>query len=101
MPNLSLICDLCLSLKQCWIFNPLSEARDQTYILMTLCQVLNPMSHSGNSLHEGLLKIDIILNARECHGLLLNFTSSVKWVHYLAQLDFVRMESIWVKSTYA
>ena len=30
----SLICDLCLSSLQCQILNPLSEARDQTHILM-------------------------------------------------------------------
>ena len=28
------ICDLCHSLQQCQILNPLSEARDQTHILM-------------------------------------------------------------------
>ena len=32
--DLSHICDLCHSLRQCWIFNPLSEARDWTWILM-------------------------------------------------------------------
>ena len=32
-----------------WIPNPLSEARDQTCILMDASQVLNPLSHSGNS----------------------------------------------------
>ena len=31
--DLSCICDLCCSLWQCQIFNPLSEARDQTFIL--------------------------------------------------------------------
>ena len=28
------ICDLCHSSQQCWILNPLNEARDQTLILM-------------------------------------------------------------------
>ena len=37
------------SLWQCQIFNPLSEARDQTHILMDTSQVLNPLSHNGNS----------------------------------------------------
>ena len=30
-------------------FNPLSEARGQTHILVATSQVLNPLSHSGNS----------------------------------------------------
>ena len=42
----SCICNLCSSLQQCWILNPLSEARDQTR------GVLNLMSHNGNSLEE-------------------------------------------------
>ena len=32
--DLSSICDLCHSLQQRWILNPLSEARDQIHILM-------------------------------------------------------------------
>ena len=32
--NLSCICKLCHSSRQCWILNPLSRARDQTHILM-------------------------------------------------------------------
>ena len=47
-PDLSHICDLYHSSKQCPNLNPLSEARDQTHILME-SQVLNPLSHSGNS----------------------------------------------------
>ena len=46
MPDLSLICDLHLSLWPCWSLNPLSEARDGTHILMDTSQVLN---HNGNS----------------------------------------------------
>ena len=34
MPNLSCICNLGCSLWQCWILNPLSEARGGTCILM-------------------------------------------------------------------
>ena len=44
-----LICDLHHSSQQRWILNPLSEARDQTRILMDPSQVLDPLSHSGNS----------------------------------------------------
>ena len=49
MWDLSHIFDLCCSLWQCWILNPLSEVRDQTRILMDTSQILNPLSHSGNS----------------------------------------------------
>ena len=45
--------------QQCWILNPLSEARDQTCILMNTSWVLNPLSHKGNSweCHFGLSKL--------------------------------------------
>ena len=49
MPDLRHICDLRCSLQQRWILKPLSEARDQTCILMDPSQVLNPRSHSRNS----------------------------------------------------
>ena len=38
-----------LSLQQRRILNPLMEARDRTYILMETSQVLNLLSHNGNS----------------------------------------------------
>ena len=41
--------DLSHSLWQHWILNPLSEARNRTHILMDTSQVLNPLSHNGNS----------------------------------------------------
>ena len=34
MPDPSFICELHCSFQQCWILNPLSEARDQILILM-------------------------------------------------------------------
>ena len=37
------------SLWQCWILNPLSEARDGTSILRDTSRVLIPLSHHGNS----------------------------------------------------
>ena len=49
MPDPSHICDLCHCLWQCWILHLLNEARDQTHTLRTLYQVLNPLSHNGNS----------------------------------------------------
>ena len=45
----SCICNLYHSLWQCWILNPLSEATDQTHILMDSSEVLNPLRHNGNS----------------------------------------------------
>ena len=43
------ICDLHHSTQQRWIFNPLSEARDQAHSFMDTSQIRNPLSHSGNS----------------------------------------------------
>ena len=47
--DLSCVCDLHPSSQQCQILNPLSEARDRTCILMDIRQVLNQLSHNGNS----------------------------------------------------
>ena len=49
MQDPSCVCDLCHSFQLCWILNPLSEARDWTGIFMDISQVLNPLSHKGNS----------------------------------------------------
>ena len=48
-PDLSCICDLHHSSWQCRTLNPLIEARDQTHILLDTSQVLNTLSHNGNS----------------------------------------------------
>ena len=48
-PDPSCICELCYSLWQSWILKPLREARDQTCILVDTSQLLNPLSHNGNS----------------------------------------------------
>ena len=45
----SYLCNLYRSLWQCWILNPLTEARDGTHILMDTSWVLKPLSHNGNS----------------------------------------------------
>ena len=47
--DLGQIFDLCHSFQQPWIFNPLSEARDRTWILVDTSRGLNPLSHNGNS----------------------------------------------------
>ena len=49
-PDLSRLCDLRCSLQQRQILNPLSEARDETHILMDTSQVLNLLRHNGNSI---------------------------------------------------
>ena len=44
-------CDFYLhSSRQCWIFNPPNEVRAQTSILMDTSQILNLLSHNGNSI---------------------------------------------------
>ena len=47
--DLSGICDLHRSSQQHWILNPLSEVRDRTPVLMDTSEVLNVLSHNGNS----------------------------------------------------
>ena len=49
-PDPSQIGNLCCSLQQCQILNPLSEARDLTCILMDTGGILILLSHNGNSL---------------------------------------------------
>ena len=51
MSDLSHICNLCCSFWQCGILNPLSEATDQTHVLMGTSQVLNLLSQNRNSLN--------------------------------------------------
>ena len=47
--DLSLICDLQHTSWQHWMLNSLSEARDRTHVLIDTSQVLNPLSHNGNT----------------------------------------------------
>ena len=47
--DLSCVCDLYHSSWQHQILNTLSQARDQTHILMDTTQVCNLLSHNGNS----------------------------------------------------
>ena len=47
--DLSCLCDLHHSSQQCWIFNPLSEARDLTHILVVTSKVCNPLCYNRNS----------------------------------------------------
>ena len=49
-PNLSCVCDLHHSSQQRQIPNPLREARNWTHILMDSSQLLNALSHYGNSM---------------------------------------------------
>ena len=48
-PDLSHVYNLQCSLRQCWIYNPLSKSRDQTHILMDTSLVLNLLNHNRNS----------------------------------------------------
>ena len=47
MSDPSCICDLHHSSWQCWILNPLSEARDRTHVLMDISQVCYHCSTTG------------------------------------------------------
>ena len=49
MGDPSRICNLCCTLQQGGIPNPLSEVRDWTHIFMDSSWILNPLSHNGNS----------------------------------------------------
>ena len=48
-PDPSHVCDLQHSSQQRQILNPWSRVRDQTHVLTDITQVLNPLSHDGNS----------------------------------------------------
>ena len=52
-PDLSLICELHLSLWPCQFLNSLNKATDPTHILMDTSWVLNPPSHNRNSYKTG------------------------------------------------
>ena len=52
MPGPSCVCDLHRSSRQRRILSPLSEARDRNCVFMDTGQVLNPLSHNGNSPHH-------------------------------------------------
>ena len=49
MQDPSCICNLHCRSQQCLILNPLSEAKDQTCMLMDTSWGFNPLSHNGNS----------------------------------------------------
>ena len=53
-PDPSCICDLHRSAWQRQILNPLSEAREQTCVLMDTSGVLNLLSHNGNASRQTL-----------------------------------------------
>ena len=44
-----------------WSFNPLSEARDQTHVLMDTSWAPNPLGHSGNFLYSVLSHFTLFL----------------------------------------
>ena len=48
-PDLSLVCDLHHSSRQCRILNPLRKARDRTRNLMVPSRILQPLRHDENS----------------------------------------------------
>ena len=64
---LSCICNLCCSLQECWILNPLSKARDQTLILTDTTQVLHHWATMG-TLVNFLSKVYLVFFCL-CHPL--------------------------------
>ena len=67
-PDPSCICNLCRSLQQHWIHNPLRPGTEPVSS-RRLCWVLNPLSHSGNNHYwclEG--KEEILLTILQCSG---------------------------------
>ena len=61
MPDVSHISDLCCSLQQCGILNPLNEASHRTFVFMDTSWALNLLSHNGNSSTSSLLNKFILL----------------------------------------
>ena len=49
LPALRPFCDLHCSLQQCWVLTRLIKDRNGTTSSQTICWVLNPLSHNGNS----------------------------------------------------
>ena len=64
MPDLSCICDLHHSSQQHRILNPLSKARDQTYILMDTSQICFHWATMGTPIlivkHKQIMEMGII-----------------------------------------
>ena len=64
-PDPRRVCNLCRSLWQHWLLNPLSKARDQTHILMEASQIRFHCTTTGTLRKPKLLmklKIHVILN---------------------------------------
>ena len=96
MPDLSCVCDLHHSSRQRWILKPLSEARDQTHILMDTDRVLNALSQWElpdcvplSDLPQGEKKICIWLsNASEhslCFCFIFSFGATLQPMEFLGQ----------------
>ena len=70
MPELSHIHDLCHSLQEHQILNPLSNARDQTCILLDTSQILNLLSHNGSSKSHIFDSLKIIFSGTDLSSLI-------------------------------
>ena len=69
-----------LQLSAMWILNPLSKARDQTFILMETGWVLNPLSYNRNSIfvfNNLILMVHVFLSFLLFLSLLLSFSFSL------------------------
>ena len=74
VPDMCCICDLHCGSRQRWILNSLIEARDQICILMDVSgQVLNLLSHNGNSKITILIQNNYTVMLRKARAVLPNF----------------------------
>ena len=71
----SRVCDLCHSLQQCQILNPLSEARYHTIILMDTGRILNLLCHNMNS-SVGIFGMNNTVHCSLLHSVLKNTPDS-------------------------
>ena len=92
-PDPSGIWDLCCSLWQHWIFNPLRPGIKPTSSL-TLCQVLNPLSHNRNSGNDFL---SIPLQVKNIQGPVYTLTHTSALTNSLRR--FVMMGIIFALSS--
>jgi len=83
--DLSCDCDLHHRSWQCCILNSLSEARDQTCILMNTSWLLNPLSHHRNSSWQVFFNVSVPsfpiykVNMRIINNFLVLATATSSW----------------------
>ena len=64
--DLSQVCELHRSSRQCRVLTPLIEARDQTHILMGIHEGLLPLSYNGDAVSSGQVMCDSLCGTDTC-----------------------------------